>query len=390
MRRMTVAAVVLAIAGGCNLPSVPDSKEESYQRWYRTRAKVLCGVGTDLIKSGQLDRARNKGEEALSLDAECLDARLLLGKVYIEQGHYAAAATELRTVVAKRPGMAQPVYLLGVALEHDRRLEEALVCYQKALALDTRQLSAVVAACEVLVALGKVDQAAEHIERYILDAGENVEMYETAGRLALMQERYDQAARYLEQACDLDPKNLQYRLLLVRAQSRCGRHAEVRANLTRVIAAKSKDYTPPAWVHSMLGDSCVALGRLADARSAYYTASDCAPDHPGVWVNLGKVSLAMGDADRAILSARRALSLAQGDLEATLILGYALVRSGRANQAVAVLTEASRKHPKSAIVQCLLGRAHASMGRQADAKRCYALAACLEPKNKLAETLSGR
>ena len=385
MRRMTVATLLLAMAGCNMLPSVGDSKEESYQRWYRTRAKVICRVGSDLLKSGQLDRARNKGEEALSLDAECLDARLLLGKIHIEQGQYAAAATELRMVIAQRPGSAQPVYLLGVALERDRRLDEALTCYRKALALDPQKLSAAVAACEVLVAQGKTDQAAEQIQRYVPDAGQKVEVFEAAGRLAMMQEMYPKATEYFEQACDLDPKNVQYRLMLARAQSLCGRHEGVGENLKAVLA--SKDYTAPAWVYSMLGDSCMALGKAGEAREAYFTASDRAPERPAVWVNLGKVSLAMGDADRAILAARRALSLAPGDLDATLVLGYAQIRSRRSNEAVAFLTAASRTHPKSAMIQCLLGRAYASTGRNADAKRCYALAACLEPKNKLAETL---
>ena len=59
----------------------------------------------------------------------------------------------------------------------------------------------------------------------------------------------------------------------------------------------------------MLGDCWLALNRPAEARDAYYRAAELSPLVTGAWLKLAKAALALGDLPRAILSARKALSL---------------------------------------------------------------------------------
>ena len=210
IRWIAATAALLLAGSGCLDHPQKEAKSLAYQRWYQTRAKMLCGVGKEHLRVGQLDRAKNKAQEALALAPESMDARMLLGTVYIEKGRYPRAVAELARAVQQQPKSARAVYLLAVALERADRLEEALTTYRRAYALDPRNVSALQAAGEVLVTLGRVEEARQFVEGYLGEAGDNPALLETAGRIAMMQRRYGEAASCFRKACDLEYGNVQY------------------------------------------------------------------------------------------------------------------------------------------------------------------------------------
>ena len=65
------------------------------------------------------------------------------------------------------------------------------------------------------------------------------------------------------------------------------------------------------------------------------------------------------------------------------ILEYvdALLRKGESAEAVGTLKAAAIAHPDNATVRCLLGRAHAAAGNEADAIRSYTEALRIDPGN---------
>lgn len=387
MRLLKGIALLAVILAGCgNDLTVEEAKVEARQRWHRARAQVLYGVGLESFKVGQVDRARNKANEALALAPSYLPARTLLGKTCLEKGEYDRAVQELRTVYQSAPNSAEATYLLAVAHEKNGQLEEALDGYRRAYALDGTDLSPVKAAAEVLVAMGRVREAQLQVESYLAEAGPDPAFYELAGRLAMMQGEHESAARYYEHARDLDYDNVLYHEALARAWFFAEQHREALSCLTEL--TERKDYDPPAWVYTMLGDCNIALGRPYHARDAYLQATSLTPEDPGAWTNVAKAALILGDEDRAILSSRHALGLDPGRLDATLTLGYALLRSGQEVRAVRVLSEARSKHPQSATLLCLLGRAYSRLGHHEQARACYDVALRLEPDDPLARELA--
>lgn len=385
MKRWIVTVMVLGTVTGCQTTSVKEAREDAYHRWYRTRAQILCGIAGEHLKVGQLDRAEHKAREALALDEKNIEARILLGKALIEQGRYAAACVEIEKIRAKLPESSRVTYLLGVAQEKDGKLPEALVSYRRAHALNADNLDAAGGAVEVLITMGRIRQAQLYVESFIESAGDNPAIHELASRAALMNKEYDKAVRYCQQACDLDYKNLKYRESLGRAQYRAGQFREAVGTLKAL--TELPDYALPEWVHTMLGDCYMAIGRPVDARDAYFISQRRNPSDPLVWSNLAKAALAMGDDTRAIISAGEALHLNPDRLDATLLLGYAMVRSGQARRAISVLAQAVARHPGNSMLQCLLGRAHGQSGNRVKAMRCYAEALRLTPENELAKEL---
>ncbi|KKK54302.1 hypothetical protein LCGC14_3086100, partial [marine sediment metagenome] len=167
------------------------------------RAKIMYGLAEDRFAAGDLEEARDKAAEAVGLSEKFVPARVLLGKVYIEQGHYGLACHELERALEVIPQNSRVLYLLGVAQEKQGMIEAALVNYRLSHAVDNSNLDAVMAAAEVLASDGRIRQAQLYIESYMDIAGAHAGMYEIAGRLAMLQKQYEQSAAYYQKAADI-------------------------------------------------------------------------------------------------------------------------------------------------------------------------------------------
>ncbi len=383
---MLTILVVAIFSGGCqSLRPLPEAKKEAYDRWHQTRAQMLCNVAGEHLKVGQLPEAMDKARQAVALDPNLTAARTILAKVYIERGLYDEAVGELETIARTCPNTPEVHYLLGVAQEKAGRLPEALVCYNRAAALDAEHLDAVKAAAEVHVAMGNPRMAMLLVESRVRAATDDPGMFELAGRIALMNDEPAQAAKYFQQARDLDFRNVRYHENLAQAQHQAGQHEAAAETLRELMT--HKDYKAPAWLYAMLGDSYLSAGQNDKARDAYWQASELDPASPGIWVKIAKAALATGDMSRAVLASQHAMQLQPDGLEAVLVLGYALLRDGQTARSIRVLTQASAAHPESGMLLCLLGRAHAQAGDEAQAMRCYAGAVKLDPQDVVARAL---
>ena len=385
MKNIIIIAILIGTLVGCNQLTVSEAREEAYGRWFEVRAKTLCSLGEEQLKVGQLDHAGIKAQDALALKEDFFEARILLSKVYIEQGHYVAAKAQLDKAIELNPKSTEAMYLTGVALEKDGKCEQALKYYRKVHSLDSENLSAVMAATEVLVAMGRIREAQLNIESYTSISGDEPGIFELAGRIAMMQKEYRKAAGFFSQASDINYQHIGYRESLARAQFKAGLYPQVIETIETLL--DSKDYSAGAWVYTMLGDSYIAASKPYKARNAYYKASELDPENPGVWSNIAKSAIALGDMHRAVISARQALQIDDGFLDATILLGYAMIENGQSSAAIKILNRSVSIHPKSSALLCLLGRGYAAIGKDQEARNCFAQALRVDPENELAREL---
>jgi len=384
MKRQVILALLLAAICGCQLPN--RQKESAYKRFDSARAQLLCGVGQRHLKVGDVEDARISALEALSLNPDYVPARILLAKVLLEKGHYAQAVRELREAEALSPENPEVSYLLGVALEHQGLHAQAAELYHKACEGDPANAGYLTALAEVLVAMDKPRQALELLEERLGPAEEPLPVVALAGELAMLVKEPAKAARFFQRCLDMDPENILLREKLAKARFFAGQYSEALGDLSRL--SKHPLYQDKAlWVHMMIGDSYMALGRLGPAAAAYKAAVELDPDAAPAWTRLAKCSMALGDSAEAVVAARRALSLSRDSLEATIVLGYATLREGNPAEAEAVLSAAAKKHPGNATVRCLLGRCYAALGEKERAVACYKQALKCDPEHQLARSL---
>ena len=131
----------------------------------------------------------------------------------------------------------------------------------------------------------------------------------------------------------------------------------------------------------------MAVNRHVDARNAYAKATELNPNSAGAWVNVAQASLALRDHERAMRAAHSALSVDPDNTDATLVLGYALLRVGKPGDAVNLLTRATQRNDQNAQLFLVLGRCRQAVGQTELAKECYRKALAIEPNNPLAKEL---
>jgi tetratricopeptide (TPR) repeat protein len=386
MRNLTILLALAALTGGCNWNSMTEYKAQSAQRWQKARATVVTGVGVEYLKTGEMDKARNSAAEALSLDRDCVAARVLMGKALIGKGQYADAIEQLRVAEAALPNSGEIKYLLGAAFEKQTKYPEALGYYQEARALDEGNVGYLTASAEVLVAMNRVPDALELVQvRIERGCCENV-VLTLAGDLCMMLQRYAEAVDYYQRGLDVKPDVLDTRENLIKAAYLAGQY-DLALTTVKALVLLPDYHEKSSWVYLTMGDCYMALNHAGDARGAYESATNLEPEEPAGWAGLAKAALAGGDTARAILSARKALTLAGDNPAASFVLGYALLREGRLEEARKVLQPAAGKHPLDATLLCTLGRCYAAQGKNELAADCYRQALKSDPRNVLAKRL---
>jgi Flp pilus assembly protein TadD len=210
-------------------------------------------------------------------------------------------------------------------------------------------------------------------------------MLELAGRLAMCAEQYDLAAKHYLALTKRDGDDPQWRQELARSLFAGGKYALA----AEALDARTSIKTPPApaWTYAMLGDCHMAYSRVKEARVAYGEALSRKPKSPALMVKAAQASLAAGDTVSACRIARKALQIAPGGLDATLVLGCSLLGDKKPLDAERVLGPAVMLHPNSVTLMCLMGRCHAASGNSDEARSYYRQAVKLDPKSEVARRL---
>lgn len=131
--------------------------------------------------------------------------------------------------------------------------------------------------------------------------------------------------------------------------------------------------------HFNLGNSCLALGRHAEASESYLRALAIAPAHAEALVNLGHARAAQGRLAEAVDRYRGALAIRPDFVDAHAGLAHALLAGGEPDAAEAHFLRALETRPGDARAHNGLGVVRRSQGRMTEAESCYRRALALTP-----------
>lgn len=128
------------------------------------------------------------------------------GVAAFEAGDYGAAITSWRTFLAENPE-AFPVWL-RVAEAHVRLDEtpEAASAYERVLALDGENQTALFMLAALRANEGELDEALGYFERVVARDPENASLYYNIGEIYFQQSLSDQAITFYTQALEIDPE----------------------------------------------------------------------------------------------------------------------------------------------------------------------------------------
>lgn len=143
----------------------------------RTYSGARYALGTELIGTGQLDEGVQQLQEFLSVlpsHPNAIPARELIGRVFISQGKFDAAAEQFTRLLQTAPSFVDAHGYLGDIFLAEGRLEDTIAQYREFLQLRPASARAHANLGLALAKLGRLDEAIGEFRRALeLDANSN-------------------------------------------------------------------------------------------------------------------------------------------------------------------------------------------------------------------------
>jgi len=286
---------------------------------------ALQNLGAALFQrnqGGDRDEARHLLDSALVLDPTLIPIRVIMGNhAMAEQGWEDAErhfTTALELVARQQDHGEYEIspwlihFLRGCTLAHQRKLAEAMTCFDQALSINPKHGDSL-----WLLALAAGD------------AGDWTRGFTALERLAALGR--DDVAYHVQRTVTL---------------SELGRHAEA-ADEARIVLER-EPARAPAPVLSLLAENLMRAGRHQEAVEAYARLADATPDAVAPLLALAQGREILGDRDGMMDAYRRAVELDPDSADVLFALGSACLRGGALDAAEECLAGAVQRYPERA------------------------------------------
>lgn len=249
-------------------------------------------------------------------------------------------------------------------------VQKGIAYYEQAIAVDSSYAMAYVGianACRAMV-LTNDARPAEIMPKARTAALKAIELDDTlAGAhtaLANMAFWYDwdwpAAEKHLMRALELDPNSAQTRFFYAHLLSNTGRHEEALAEIKR---ARELDPVNLA-TNALEGQILFFAGKEDEALSVLKSTAEMEPNFWLAPLFMSRIYLKKGMYDEAIAVATKARDITHGNAEATATIAYALAKSGKSAEAMAILKELEDRAATHYVASYALAQIYNGLGEK--------------------------
>jgi tetratricopeptide (TPR) repeat protein len=230
---------------------------------------------------------------------------------------------------------------LGVALQGERRLDDATTHYRRAIAFRSDYAPAYSNLGTALRALGRQEQAVHAYEQALKLQPDFAGAHYNLANLLLDAGNPAAAATEFRRALQSEPASAEVHSNLGIALAATGRGDEAISEFRRAIALDPS----AAKAHRNLGDALSASGAQGEAIASLRRAAELEPGDAAIQYDLGSALLEAGQLDEAVTHLRAALRANQNFVEAHNNLGIALGSRGQIDDAIVEFQLALKLRP---------------------------------------------
>lgn len=395
IRPWIVSAVVTLFAAvtniACHESAQRDRQLEAEAEWKRVRAEFKVRLANEQVKDGRVEEALEVLHEAVALDPSAPAHHILLAKCYLEKGDLAAACAAIDHAEAVSGTSAEIAYARGMIAERRAWHDEAMQHYLEAVNLEPANVDYVLAAGELLVAVGRAAEAKAFLDEQIQDLHATELLLLLRARICVLLSDLEQAAADFRAAEDLLVDHRwaaeQYGLVLVRL----GRHAKALAVLRPLVESADRlpDMTSAAVANSPAAVRALATCHLRlkspqQAKSLLEEHVQRYSEDGRAWWLLAESCVRLGDWNGALDSAKRGERVAPGMSGWKLLRAYSTQNSGDTETAITCLKSILSKQPNDVLAHVLLAQVYEQSDNLDLALSHYETAHRLDPHHQVA------
>lgn len=375
-------AVTLALASGCGGTGAHtrDQTNAANEKMSVLKAGTEWQMGQQAFLAGDLEKALTKVENSLKINDTVVKSHVLKGRILIEQGRLGDALESLKLAETYGPMDPEAKYYLAIVFERLGQIEDARMAFQAASELDDMNPSYAVAAAEMWITLGEMDEAIGYLNS-VPTFEHHPGVRQTLGHIALMQQNAELAVRYFREAQLLEPEDTEIQEDLVSALIEAGRYSDADSNLMALMA--DEDFEDRRDLMHMRARCLMEMRRPIEARTVYQslTHGDDGAMDIDAWIGLGNTAFMIGD-ERTLRRAASRVVLMSPEIPDGYTLMALYHRSvGSPADALASIEQSLDVDSQDGSAHAFRGMLLADLGEQVASIEAFKIATELEPDN---------
>lgn len=328
-----------------------------------------------LLSLGRPEAALTSTDTAIGLRGDFADAYSTRAAALIGLGRLEEAFASCARAVELDPGLADAFARAGHALSGLDRLTEARSCFDRAIELQPGLVDALTGRAAVSLIENDPAAALADYDRALAAGAIQPADHAHRGLALKLLGRLDEAAESLDRAIDLDPEDadaLSYRAFV---------QLERKAYDAAVADASAALTLRPDFADALTnrGAALQALGQADAALADLDRAIVLEAGHAEAHYRRGMTLLGLQRFAEALPAFERAVALNPGNAEALSNMSVALTELDRPEEALVALERAIEIDPTSAEAVCNLGAVLQDLGRFDEALQSYDRALALKP-----------
>lgn len=320
------AALVLGLAalGGCGgLHSTgkytDEQRNAAKQKLDGLKAGLEYQTAMGDFQAGDFPKALKSVETSLSMNDKVAKSWTLRGRIMLEMGNLEQSMLSFNKAEELDASYVETQYFLGVLNERLERKDEALARYMKAAELDRGNPQYATASAELMIDLGKLDEAKAFLETRGPTMSDNAAIRQVLGHIAMIMKDPAAAARLFNEARLLSPEDTTILEDLVRAQIALSRFADAEVNLQKLL--KDTKVAARRDLQHLRAKCLVETERNVEAREILIRLCNDQAGSADVqaWNDLGQVSYKLNDLNRVRQASSKLIAIAPRQPEGYLL-----------------------------------------------------------------------
>ena len=336
---------------------------------------ALTNLARAWLVRGDLGKAREYAEKAVSGSGDNKVALAILSGIQIKEGDPAGAEKSLRRALAVDPTFVLAHSKLGELYQKQGNLDAALAEFRKVIEIAPLSPIEFNNIGNIHRKRGELDQAMEAYRDALRCDAQYIGAYNNLGLCLQEKGKLEDAEALYRKALEIRPENPILRNSLGTLRALKGDKEGAIAEFDRAARAD------PDWPVA-LGNLATLLfetGKMDQARPAFERWAKSEPKSTEPILGLGLLSLMQKRRPESISYFQQALALDPGSFRAHVALGEILLQEGNLDQAQAHLESAARIDPRSSRVYGSLGRIYMQRGLKREAAQAFRRSLSLQP-----------
>lgn len=337
----------------------------------------------------QLEAARQNLERATMLAPDDQFAHYYLGRVLLDQQKSAPALKEFelsRIALPDDPGFSLQ---LAAAYTAVQRIQDATALLDRVATLSLTPPQRFNLALSYLLT-GQYENSIAQARKYLAatptsdsDSAAAAQAWSLIGIAAAHSSETQRSVDALRKAASLQRTNEELWLNLTRELMELSRFPEAVAAAQEALSALPNSYA----LHLRLGASQLAAGHYAEAESAFRDLVTAGDPLPTGYVGLAQVLLRTGRAEEAISLLTDARQKIGDSFLIDYFLGLAFERAAKSSEALQAFQRAGKQNPDNAEIHVSIGKAQLALAHTGEAIAEFQLSLKLSPNNVQAARL---